>query len=142
MCMNTSQRFLESFITLLFPVIQIHDYSLLLPFFPFSKNLRRWRRGSVGKISSTGTFTTLSGTTKWQLDEFQNDVQSSYDNGLKDKTRDMHREFTFAMETQVVKIEKSHKEASKGTPRQVRLDGDDQDDRNELTLFLAGPSDS
>ncbi|CAF2074400.1 unnamed protein product [Brassica oleracea] len=102
----------------------------------------RWRRGSVGKISSTGTFTTLSGTTKWQLDEFQNDVQSSYDNGLKDKTRDMHREFTFAMETQVVKIEKSHKEASKGTPRQVRLDGDDQDDRNELTLFLAGPSDS
>jgi len=53
------KRFLESFITLLFPVIQIHDYSLLLPFFPFSKNLRRWRRGSVGKISSTGTFTTL-----------------------------------------------------------------------------------
>ncbi|KAF3601138.1 hypothetical protein F2Q69_00035691, partial [Brassica cretica] len=102
----------------------------------------RWRRGSVGKISSTGTFTTLSGTTKWQLDEFQNDVQSSYDNGLKDETRDRHREFTFAMETQVVKIEKSHKEASKGTPRRVRLDEDDQDDRNELTLFLAGPSDS
>ncbi|CAN7072823.1 unnamed protein product [Brassica oleracea var. botrytis] len=99
----------------------------------------RWRRGSVGKISSTGTFTTLSGTTKWQ---FQNDVQSSYDNGLKDETRDRHREFTFVMETQVVKIEKSHKEASKGAPRRVRLDEDDQDDRNELTLFLAGPSDS
>ncbi|KAG2328170.1 hypothetical protein Bca52824_010898 [Brassica carinata] len=42
------------------------------------------------------------------------------------------------METQVVKIEKSHKEASKGTPRRVRLD---EDDHNELSLFLAKPSD-
>ncbi|XP_013634502.1 PREDICTED: uncharacterized protein LOC106340183 [Brassica oleracea var. oleracea] len=75
-------------------------------------------------------------------DEFQSAVQSSYDNDLKDETRDKHREFTFAMETQVVKIGKSHKEARKGTPRWVRLDEDDQDDRNELTLFLAGPSDS
>lgn len=41
-----------------------------------------------------------------------------------------------------MKIEKSHKEARKGTPRRVRLDEDDQDDRNELTLFLSGPSDS
>ncbi|KAL0696479.1 hypothetical protein Bca4012_063659 [Brassica carinata] len=53
----------------------------------------------------------------------------------------MHHESTFAMETQVVKIEKSHKEASKGTPRRVRLDDDDQDDHNELALFLAKPSD-
>ncbi|KAG2304609.1 hypothetical protein Bca52824_033260 [Brassica carinata] len=63
-------------------------------------------------------------------------VQSSYDNGLKGEIRDMHHESTFAMETQVVKIEKSHKEASKGTPRRVRLDEDDQDDHNELALFL------
>ncbi|KAL0772751.1 hypothetical protein Bca101_037902 [Brassica carinata] len=104
------------------------------------KEVLRWRRGSVGKISSTGTFTTLSQPPN--LDEFQSAVQSSYDNDLKDETRDKHREFTFAMETQVVKIGKSHKEARKGTPRWVRLDEDDQDDRNELTLFLAGPSDS
>ncbi|WZY73961.1 hypothetical protein YC2023_006201 [Brassica napus] len=71
------------------------------------------------------------------LDEFQSAVLSSYNNGLKDETRDTHRDFTFAMETQVVKIEKSHKEASKGTPRWVLME-DDQDDRNELTLFLAG----
>ncbi|KAJ4894998.1 hypothetical protein Rs2_21792 [Raphanus sativus] len=58
-------------------------------------------------------------------DEFQRAVQSSYDNGLKGQIRDRHRESTFAMETQVVKIEKSHKEASKGTPRRVRLDEDD-----------------
>ncbi|WZZ14478.1 hypothetical protein YC2023_107567 [Brassica napus] len=75
------------------------------------------------------------------LDEFQSAVLSSYNNGLKDETRDTHRDFTFAMETQVVKIEKSHKEASKGTPRWVLME-DDQDDRNELTLFLAGSSDS
>ncbi|ESQ34089.1 hypothetical protein EUTSA_v10008228mg [Eutrema salsugineum] len=83
------------------------------------------------------------GTTKWQLDEFQRAVQSSYDNRLSDETRDRHREFTFAMETQVAKIEKSLKEAAqsdgKGTPRWVRLD---EDDRNELALFLTGPSES
>ncbi|CAN8313413.1 unnamed protein product [Cochlearia groenlandica] len=83
------------------------------------------------------------GTTKWQLDEFQRAVQSSYDNRLSGDTRDRHREFTFAMETQVAKIEKSLKEAAesdgKGTPRWVRLD---EDDRNELALFLTGPSES
>ncbi|CAE5958660.1 unnamed protein product [Arabidopsis arenosa] len=83
------------------------------------------------------------GTTKWQLDEFQKAVKSSYDNRLSDETRDRHREFTFAMEAQVSKIEKSLKEAAqsdgKGTPRWVRLD---EDDRNELALFLTGPSES
>ncbi|XP_010478118.1 PREDICTED: uncharacterized protein LOC104757101 [Camelina sativa] len=83
------------------------------------------------------------GTTKWQLDEFQKAVKSSYDNRMSDETRDRHREFTFAMEAQVSKIEKSLKEAAvsdgKGTPRWVRLD---EDDRNELALFLTGPSDS
>ncbi|KAL1209422.1 hypothetical protein V5N11_020744 [Cardamine amara subsp. amara] len=83
------------------------------------------------------------GTTKWQLDEFQKAVKSSYDNRLSDETRNRHREFTFAMEAQVSKIEKSLKEAAqsdgKGTPRWVRLD---EDDRNELALFLTGPSDS
>ncbi|CAH2034086.1 unnamed protein product [Thlaspi arvense] len=76
-------------------------------------------------------------------DEFQRAVQSSYDNRLSDETRDRHREFTFAMESQVSKIEKSLKEAAqsdgKGTPRWVRLD---EDDRNELALFLTGPSES
>ncbi|XP_019099234.1 PREDICTED: uncharacterized protein LOC104776820 isoform X1 [Camelina sativa] len=83
------------------------------------------------------------GTTKWQLDEFQKAVKSSYDNRMSDETRDRHREFTFAMEAQVSKIEISLKEAAvsdgKGTPRWVRLD---EDDRNELALFLTGPSDS
>ncbi|KAJ4902181.1 Syntaxin/t-SNARE family protein [Raphanus sativus] len=92
-------------------------------------------------LSRNGDLHAALGTTKWQLDEFQRAVQSSYDNGLKNEIRDRHRESTFAMETQVVKIEKSHKEASKGTPRQVRLDEDDQDDHNELALFLAEPSD-
>ncbi|KAF3542205.1 hypothetical protein DY000_02008755, partial [Brassica cretica] len=75
------------------------------------------------------------------LDEFQRAVKSSYDNRLNDETRDRHREFTFVMETQVAKIEKSLKEADdgKGTPRWVRLD---EDDRNELALFLTGPSES
>ncbi|KAG2272046.1 hypothetical protein Bca52824_066601 [Brassica carinata] len=46
------------------------------------------------------------------------------------------------MDTQVAKIKKSHKKAGKGTLRWVRLDEYDQDDRNELPLFLLGTSDS
>ncbi|CAN7071368.1 unnamed protein product [Brassica oleracea var. botrytis] len=42
------------------------------------------------------------------------------------------------LSTHVVKIEKSHREACKGNPRRVCLD---EDDRNELALSLAGPSD-
>ncbi|CAF1934836.1 hypothetical protein Bca4012_074312 [Brassica carinata] len=42
----------------------------------------------------------------------------------------------------VAKIKKSHKKAGKGTLRWVRLDEYDQDDRNELPLFLLGTSDS
>ncbi|CAF2071032.1 unnamed protein product [Brassica napus] len=42
------------------------------------------------------------------------------------------------LSTHVVKIEKSHREAGKGNPRWVCLN---EDDRNELALSLAGPSD-
>ncbi|CAH8305998.1 unnamed protein product [Eruca vesicaria subsp. sativa] len=94
---------------------------------------RRWRQGLIGRISSTGTFTPFSELPNGRfhsfspsllsycfiLDEFQRAVQSSYDNGLKGETRVRHSkcEFTFAMETQDVKIKKSHKEASEGTLR-------------------------
>ncbi|KAL0798882.1 hypothetical protein Bca101_054057 [Brassica carinata] len=106
---------------------------------------RTWiKRGSSNVCDSDQLHRDLHaalGTTKWQLDEFQRAVQSSYDNHLSDETRDRHSEFTFVMETQVAKIEKSLKEADdgKGTPRWVRLD---EDDRNELALFLTGPSES
>lgn len=104
----------------------------LLPYLFFSSS------DSVMFISSPSVSSSLL-----QLDEFHRAVQSSYDSRLSDDTRDRHREFTFAMETQVAKIEKSLKEAAqsdgKGTPRWVRLD---EDDRNELALFLTGPCDS
>ncbi|CAF2143304.1 unnamed protein product [Brassica rapa subsp. narinosa] len=45
------------------------------------------------------------------------------------------------MVAQVAKIKKFQKKAGKGALRWVRLDDDDQDDRNELALFLLGPSD-
>ncbi|WZY93082.1 hypothetical protein YC2023_065411 [Brassica napus] len=45
------------------------------------------------------------------------------------------------MGTQVAKIKKFQKKGGKGTLRWVRLDDDDQDDRNELALFFLGPSD-
>ncbi|KAF8107908.1 hypothetical protein N665_0116s0113 [Sinapis alba] len=124
------------------------------PFFPAAEEVqesadrmesayRTWiKRGSSNVWDSEQLHRDLHaalGTTKWQLDEFQRAVRSTYDNRLSDETRDRHREFTFAIEAQVAKIEKSLKEAGKGTPRWVRLD---EDDRNELALFLTGPSES
>ncbi|KAL9307495.1 putative syntaxin 6 [Arabidopsis thaliana] len=109
---------------------------------------------------------------RWEKDPFfpaAEEVQESADrmesayrtwlNGKRDSSkvwdseqlhRDLHAalgttkwQFTFVMEAQVSKIEKSLKEAAqsdgKGTPRWVRLD---EDDRNELALFLTGPSES
>ncbi|XP_010549264.1 PREDICTED: uncharacterized protein LOC104820507 isoform X2 [Tarenaya hassleriana] len=77
------------------------------------------------------------------LDEFQKAVQSSYDEQMSDDTRDRHREFIVAIENQVSKIEKSMKDTAhsegKGTPRWVRLN---EDERDELALFLTGPSES
>ncbi|KAF2540223.1 hypothetical protein F2Q68_00031127, partial [Brassica cretica] len=58
-----------------------------------------------------------------------------YDNGLKGETRDMHREFTF---DSCCEDRKVSQRSGQRNPRRVCLD---EDDRNELALSLAGPSD-
>lgn len=84
---------------------------------------------------------TALGTTKWQLEEFERAVGSSYANSSADDAKDRHREFILAMENQISTVEKSLKESaiSEGKPPLpwVRLD---EGERNELALFLSGPS--
>lgn len=84
---------------------------------------------------------TTLGTTKWQLEEFERAVKSSYANSSIDDAQERHRDFVTAIESQISKIESSlNKSAvSNGKPPLpwVRLD---EGECNELALFLSGPS--
>ncbi|XVF36384.1 hypothetical protein REPUB_Repub19eG0054100 [Reevesia pubescens] len=69
---------------------------------------------------------TALGTTKWQLEQFERAAQSSYGGSSSEDARARHREFIFAIEDQISKIEKSLQESarSKGKTSMpwVRLD--------------------
>ncbi|OVA17066.1 Syntaxin 6 [Macleaya cordata] len=84
---------------------------------------------------------TALGTAKWQLDEFERAVRSSYgDSSAKDaKTR--HGQFIVAIGNQISIVENSLKDSAlaEGKPALpwVRLD---EGERDELALFLSGPS--
>ncbi|XWS25542.1 hypothetical protein CRYUN_Cryun27aG0077000 [Craigia yunnanensis] len=84
---------------------------------------------------------TALSTTKWQLEEFERAVQSSYSQSSSEDARDRHREFIVAIVDQILKIEKSLQESAcsdgKTSMPWVRLD---EGERNELALFLYGPS--
>ncbi|GAA0169758.1 hypothetical protein LIER_24166 [Lithospermum erythrorhizon] len=84
---------------------------------------------------------TTLGTTKWQLEDFEKVVNPSNNNSSDDDSRDRHRDFMVAMESQIKKVEKSLNESavSLGKPPLpwVQLD---EGECNELALFLLGPS--
>ncbi|KAK8581034.1 hypothetical protein V6N13_144083 [Hibiscus sabdariffa] len=100
------------------------------------------------KVSSPWNFeelrrdlrTTL-GTTKWQLEEFKRAVHSSYNENSSEDARDRHQEFIAAIEDPVSKIEKALQESAlsegKTSMPWVRLD---EGERDDLALFLSGPS--
>ncbi|XP_039069905.1 uncharacterized protein LOC120216610 isoform X2 [Hibiscus syriacus] len=84
---------------------------------------------------------TTLGTTKWQLEEFERAVQSSYNENSSEDARDRHRDFIAAIEDTVSKIENllqesAHSEGKTPMPW-VRLD---EGERDDLALFLSGPS--
>ncbi|KAL7616388.1 hypothetical protein Lser_V15G00910 [Lactuca serriola] len=82
---------------------------------------------------------TAMGTTKWQLEEFERAVLSSYNKTSTDNTKDRHRDFINAIETQISRVETSWNDSfsSKGKPPcpWVKLN---EGERKELALFLAG----
>ncbi|XP_073032487.1 uncharacterized protein [Primulina eburnea] len=87
---------------------------------------------------------TTLGTTKWQLDEFERAVKSSYPSSSSaDDAKHRHRDFITAIENQTSNVENSLKESSFSDGRMplpwVRLN---EGERNELALFLSGPSPS
>ncbi|KAK9270360.1 hypothetical protein L1049_025939 [Liquidambar formosana] len=84
---------------------------------------------------------TALGTAKWQLEEFERAVGSSYVNSSADDARDRHRQFILAIENQISSIESSLKESAHSGGKSplpwVRLD---EGECTELALFLTGPS--
>ncbi|KAE9609371.1 hypothetical protein Lalb_Chr08g0245491 [Lupinus albus] len=82
---------------------------------------------------------TALGTAKWQLDEFQHAVSSSYSESSSEDAIIRHQDFISAIENKVAQIEHSLRESShsgdKAHPTWVRLD---EGERNELALFLSG----
>ncbi|KAJ7958232.1 putative Syntaxin/t-SNARE family protein [Quillaja saponaria] len=81
---------------------------------------------------------TSVGTTKWQLEEFERAVRSSYGKSSSEDARGRHRDFVVAIEDQISNIEHSLQESvseGKASLPWVRLD---ERERNELALFLSG----
>ncbi|XWS21270.1 hypothetical protein CRYUN_Cryun30bG0041400 [Craigia yunnanensis] len=73
--------------------------------------------------------TTLS-TTKWQLEEFEGAVLSSYSRSSSEDTRDRHREFIVAIEDQILKIEKSLQESACSEGKASMLGSHGRDNEN------------
>ncbi|OIV96367.1 hypothetical protein TanjilG_09796 [Lupinus angustifolius] len=82
---------------------------------------------------------TALGTAKWQLDEFQRAVGSSYSESSSEDAIIRHRDFISAIENKIAQIEHSLRESAhsggKAHPTWVRLDEGECD---ELALFLSG----
>lgn len=86
---------------------------------------------------------TACGTAKWQLEEFERAVRSSYKKNDVDEAKDRHGQFILAMEEKISVVEKSLQESSvvdgKTSTQWVRLD---EGERDEFALFLSGPTES
>ncbi|KAI4337035.1 hypothetical protein L6164_015495 [Bauhinia variegata] len=82
---------------------------------------------------------TALGTTKWQLEEFERAVRSSYGKSSSDDARNRHRDFVAAIQDKITQVEHSLQESilsdGKASLPWVRLD---EGERNELALFLSG----
>ncbi|XP_023537635.1 uncharacterized protein LOC111798621 isoform X1 [Cucurbita pepo subsp. pepo] len=95
-----------------------------------------WNCDEIGRDLRTAL-----GTTKWQLDEFERAVKTSYVNSTNDDARDRHREFVVAIEDQILKTQSSLQDfsQSKGESSMPWMQLD-EGESNELALFLSGPS--
>ncbi|KAL2318479.1 hypothetical protein Fmac_032355 [Flemingia macrophylla] len=82
---------------------------------------------------------TALGTAKWQLEEFERAVKSSYSKSLGEEARNRHRDFITAIEDKIVKVEHllnaSVVPGGRVSLPWFRLDEEEQ---NELALFLSG----
>ncbi|CAI8610838.1 unnamed protein product [Vicia faba] len=97
-------------------------------------NSSRWNPNELRR----DLLTTL-GTTKWQLEEFQREIKSSYSRNSGNDARTRHRDFIHAMEDKIKKVELSLNEAfplgGMASRQWVCLD---EGEKDELAMFLSG----
>ncbi|CAL0319039.1 unnamed protein product [Lupinus luteus] len=96
--------------------------------------LSPWNNDELGRDVHTAL-----GTAKWQLDEFQRAVGSSYSESSSEDATIRHRDFISAIENKIAQVEHSLRESAQSGgqahPTWVRLDEGECD---ELALFLSG----
>ncbi|CAJ2675367.1 uncharacterized protein LOC123897449 [Trifolium pratense] len=83
---------------------------------------------------------TTLGTAKWQLEEFEREVKSSYSKNLgNDARRTRHQDFITAIDEKIKKVEHSLNESSPSDGKEskpwVCLD---EEEKDELAFFLSG----
>ncbi|XP_058781158.1 uncharacterized protein LOC131655283 isoform X1 [Vicia villosa] len=87
---------------------------------------------------------TAMGTAKWQLDEFQRAVKSSYRKSSSDDARNRHQDFVVAIEGKISKVEnllRLHEPVPLGSKASLPWVSNlsmDEGERNELASFLSG----
>ncbi|KAK9055235.1 hypothetical protein SSX86_026317 [Deinandra increscens subsp. villosa] len=86
---------------------------------------------------------TALGTAKWQLDEFQRAVRLSYKNDVNDVRTTRHEQFVSAISSQISRVESALKEYfSDEIRRPLRWVNLDEDERDDLAMFLSGSAES
>ncbi|XP_027354939.1 uncharacterized protein LOC113864908 isoform X2 [Abrus precatorius] len=86
---------------------------------------------------------TALGTAKWQLDEFERAVRSSYSKISSEDTRNRHQDFIDAILDKITKVEHLLQESVHlGSKASLPWMGLDEGERDELALFLSGMPDS
>ncbi|KAL8191511.1 hypothetical protein R6Q57_028242 [Mikania cordata] len=86
---------------------------------------------------------TALGTTKWQLDEFQRAVRLSYKNNANDVRTARHEQFVSAISSQISGVESALKEYFSDEIRKpLRWVNLDEEERDDLAMFLSGSADS
>ncbi|CAI9298145.1 unnamed protein product [Lactuca saligna] len=105
---------------------------------------RTWVRQKREGISSIAVdelcreLQTALATAKWQLDEFQRAVRMSYRN-IDEIRSTRHEQFVSAIATQISGVEEALKEYfSDGVRKPLRWVNLDEDERDDLAMFLSG----
>ncbi|KAL9238377.1 hypothetical protein vseg_012807 [Gypsophila vaccaria] len=86
---------------------------------------------------------TSLGTAKWQLEEFGKAVTSSYGNRSDQNSMARHQQFIVAIESQISRAEDAlRKSFNEGGKEQFRWVNLNEDERDDLAIFLSGVSDT
>ncbi|KAH9622307.1 hypothetical protein KSS87_011075 [Heliosperma pusillum] len=82
---------------------------------------------------------TALGTAKWQLEEFEKAVRSSYGNRRDQNSMTRHQQFIAAIESQISRAEDALKESLNEEGKQpFRWVNLNEDERDDLAMFLSG----